>query len=128
MFGFFVRSDFCMLAGFAFHDSGHNNADCGVDRCSVNFLPSPCILSLAGGHMLVCPNSFSSSQASDNFLLLYSKKRTRRRSPHSSEWAPSQNFNLGSWRWVIKTLKSDQGGRLPFFSKEQNESFRAEIW
>lgn len=27
-----------MLAGFAFHYSGHNNAECGVDRCDVNFL------------------------------------------------------------------------------------------
>lgn len=64
-----------MLAGFAFHDSGHNNADCGVDRCNVNFLPSQRILSLASGHMLFCPKYFLSSQASDNFLLLYSKKK-----------------------------------------------------
>jgi len=27
-----------MLAGFAVHDSGHNKAECGVDRCDVNFL------------------------------------------------------------------------------------------
>lgn len=33
-----MHSDFCMLAGFAFHDSVHNNAECGVDRCDVNFL------------------------------------------------------------------------------------------
>ena len=26
-----------MLAGFAFHGSGRNNAECGVDRCDVNF-------------------------------------------------------------------------------------------
>lgn len=27
-----------MLADFAFHDSGHNNVECGVDRCDGNFL------------------------------------------------------------------------------------------
>ena len=33
-----MHSDFCMLAGFAFHGSGRNNAECGVNRCDVNFL------------------------------------------------------------------------------------------
>lgn len=35
---FCTKQNCCMLAGFAFHDSGHNNAECGVDRCNVNFL------------------------------------------------------------------------------------------
>lgn len=33
-----MHSDFCMLADFAFHDSGRNNVECGVDRCDGNFL------------------------------------------------------------------------------------------
>lgn len=37
VFGF-VHSGLCMLAGFAFHDFGHNNAGCGMGRCDVNFL------------------------------------------------------------------------------------------
>ena len=38
-----MNSDFCMLAGFAFHDSGHNNTEHGVDRCDVNFLSGSAI-------------------------------------------------------------------------------------
>lgn len=77
MFGFFVPSDLCMLAGLALQDAAINNAECGAAGAKQTFcldLPCQCILSLACRHVLFYLNTCLSSQSSDDLLLFLYKK------------------------------------------------------